>query len=73
MKTTTAKTMSAVTWITVWADNAAADGTLLDTRTAHTIMSATQLDGQRTEEEWDALLRVALDGECTMKDAADFG
>ena len=70
---TDSKKMGAAMWIGIWADNAASDGALLDSRTAHTIMSATQVDGQRTEEEWDALFRAAMEAEVTMKDASDFG
>lgn len=67
------KTMSAVTWIAIWADNAATDGTLIGRDMAFVLMSATQVDGQKTEAEWDALFAAAREAESTMKEAEDFG
>ena len=73
MSKTDSKKMGAAMWIGIWADNAASEGMLLDPRTAHTIMSATQVDGQRTEAEWDGLFRAAMEGEGTMQDIVGLG
>ena len=72
-KTDSKKTMSAVTWIAIQAEDAAAAGHFLSPTAAALIMSAAHVVGARTEEEWDALYLAAKEAEGTMKDAADFG
>lgn len=72
---TTAKTMSAVTWIAIQAESAAASSHFFAGETAARIMSAAHVSGTRTEDEWNDLYAAAREAEVTMKDAAnpDFG
>ena len=71
MKTTADKITGAV-WVWIQAAVAAAEGMPSDVSAAR-IFGASQVQGERTAEEWMDLYLNAREAECTMAEAAEHG
>lgn len=71
MKTNTKK-ISAVAYITVQADLASKEGAV-SPRLADLFFQCAQVRGERTVEQWDALVVSAMQAEVSIAEAIEFG
>lgn len=68
---TTAKTISAVAYISLQADLAAREGAV-SAKLADLFFQCAQVRGERTVEQWDALVVSAMGAGVTIADAIEF-
>lgn len=70
--TTKTKTISAVAYIALQADLASREGPV-SPKLADLFFQCAQVRGERTVEDWDALVVKAMQNEVTIADAIEFG
>lgn len=70
MKTTT-KRISGAAYVAVQADMAAREGAVSQ-RLAHLFFQCACVQGERTLEEWDALVVKAMEAEVTVQDVLEY-
>jgi hypothetical protein len=69
---TTGKKISGAAYVAVQADMAAREGAV-SARLAHMFFQCACVQGERTIEEWDALVVQAMEAEVSVQEALEYG